>query len=290
MCYLYYCAKNKGRKMFTLNCKGKLLTTENPLIMGIINTTPDSFYEESRKPNVNNALQQAKKMIDDGASILDIGGQSTRPGSTRISAEEEMQRVIPVIEAIHKNFPDTIISIDTYYAAVAESAVNAGASIINDISGGMIDENMLAVSGSLNVPFVCTHIKGTPETMQQNPVYEDVVKEVLQFFIERIDTCLKHHIKDIILDVGFGFGKTKEHNFSLLKNLSVFSILQKPLLIGLSRKGMVYKPLDTTADKALNGTTVLNTLALMSTASVLRVHDVKEATEAVRLFSVYKNS
>jgi dihydropteroate synthase len=273
--------------MFTLNCKGKLLAFETPIIMGIINATPDSFY----KGNINeDMLALAKKMIDDGATILDIGGQSTRPGSERINTDEEIQRVLPVIEAIHKNFPDTIISIDTYNSKVAVAAVDAGASIVNDISAGNMDDAMIATVAQLKLPYVCMHMQGTPESMHNNPEYNDVAKEVLDFFINKIEQCKSTGIVDIIIDPGFGFGKTIEHNFSLLKRLEVLRMLDKPILAGLSRKSSIYKTLGTTAENALNGTTVLNTIALMNGASILRVHDVKEAAEAIKLFTAYKKA
>lgn len=276
--------------MYTLNCKGKLLTIDKPLVMGIINATPDSFYEGHLQKGIDGILSLAENMLHDGADILDIGGQSTRPGSERISAEEELKRVIPVIEAIRQKHSGVIISIDTYHSKVATEAVAAGASIVNDISGGTMDEKMINTVALLKVPYICMHIKGTPESMQQNAQYENVVKEVLDFFIAKIDECKKAGINDIIIDPGFGFGKAITHNFQLLKNLSVFKILDKPLLAGLSRKSTVYKTLGIAAGEALNGTTVMNTMALMNGASIVRVHDVKEAKEAVALFDVYRKS
>ena len=277
--------------MFTLNCKGKLISTEIPLIMGIINATPDSFYEGDLAKGMNGILALAEKMIKDGATILDIGGQSTRPNSTRINIEEEIERVIPVIEMIHTRFPETIISIDTYQSNVAIAAVQAGASMVNDISGGQMDAEMIAtVAGMRNVPYICMHTKGTPETMQAQAVYEDVTKEVLEYFISKIDECKKAGIKDVVVDPGFGFAKNSAHNFTLLKNLSVLNMLDKPILVGISRKSTIYKTLNVTAVEALNGTTVLNTLALNNGANILRVHDVKEAMEAVTLMQCYKNT
>ena len=273
--------------MFTLNCKGKLLVLDSPVVMGIINATPDSFY----KGNINDdILQLAAKMIADGAAIIDIGGQSTRPGSQRITAEEEIARVVPVIATIHAHFPATIISVDTYSSKVAAAAVKAGASIVNDISAGNMDTAMLAAVAALQVPYICMHMRGTPESMQQEPQYDDVAQEVLDFFIEKINECKKAGIVDIIIDPGFGFGKTIAHNFSLLKKMEVFKILNLPVLAGLSRKSTVYKTLHTTADNALNGTTVLNTMSLLNGAIILRVHDVKEAMEAVTLFNAYKKA
>ena len=274
--------------MFTLNCNGRLLVINKPIVMGILNITPDSFYKASRLQQQEDVLKLAEKMLNDGATILDVGGQSTRPGSTRLSANEEAERVLPIIEMLHKNFSEAFISIDTYHASVAEQAVAAGANIVNDISGGTIDENMLQTVGKLNVPYVCMHIKGTPEIMQQNPTYENVTREVLDFFIQQTEQCRLNNIKDVIVDVGFGFGKTHAHNFQLLKELPVFKMLDKPLMVGLSRKGTIYKTLSITADEALNGTTVLNTIALLNGANILRVHDVKEAVQAIELVEAYQ--
>lgn len=271
----------------TVNCNGKLLALDKPVVMGIINVTPDSFYSGSRSAGVQQALEQAGKMVAEGAAILDIGGQSTRPGSETIGAEEETGRVVPVIQAIKEAFPCTFISIDTYYAAVAQAAVQAGAEMVNDISGGTIDNDMLATVARLKVPYICMHIKGTPATMQQHAVYNNITKEVLEYFIERIAACRKAGITDIIADPGFGFAKTPTHNFTLLRNLDVFKILGVPVLAGISRKSTIYKTLGITADEALNGTTVLNTIALLNGAHILRVHDVKEAVEAVKLVNAY---
>ncbi|MBV9963579.1 MAG: dihydropteroate synthase [Parafilimonas sp.] len=275
--------------MFTLNCNGRLLVINKPVVMGILNITPDSFYAVSRLQRENEILQIAEKMLNDGATILDVGGQSTRPRSTRISANDEGERVLTVIEILHKNFSGAFISVDTYYATVAEKAVAAGAVIVNDISGGILDKNMLATVGKLNVPYICMHMQGTPESMQQNPTYKNVTREVLDFFIQQTEQCRLHNIKDVIVDVGFGFGKTHAHNFQLLKDLSVFKMLDKPILAGLSRKGTIYKTLNITADDALNGTTVLNTIALLNGANILRVHDVKEAAQAIELIEAYKS-
>jgi dihydropteroate synthase len=274
--------------MYTLNCKGRLLVIEKPLVMGIINTTPDSFYEGSRFMGETGVLKQAEQMLKAGAAILDIGGQSTRPNSTLVSAEEELQRVVGAIESLHYNFPEAIISIDTYYARVAAEAVAAGASMVNDISAGTIDPLMLSTTGSLQVPYVCTHMKGTPATMQQHATYDNVTREVLDFFIQKIAECHTAGITDIIIDPGFGFAKTQAHNFTLLKQLAALKMLDKPILIGLSRKSTIYKTLGITAAEALNGTTVLNTVALLNGANLLRVHDVKEAREAIELMSCLK--
>lgn len=276
--------------MYSINCKGKLLDLSEPLVMGIINATPDSFYEGHLNSGMNGMMSLAQQMISEGADILDVGGLSTRPGSKSISADEEMDRVLPVIKNIHAAHPHCIISIDTYYSSVAAAAVHAGASIVNDISAGNLDGDMLSTVAELRVPYICMHMKGTPESMQQEPVYGNVAEEVLDFFIAKIDACKKAGINDIIIDPGFGFGKTIEHNFQLLKKLGVFSITGKPILAGLSRKSSVYKTLGVTAADALNGTTVLNTMALLNGAAILRVHDVKEAKEAVKLFNAYKKA
>ena len=272
--------------MFTLNSKGKLLALNKPLVMGIINITPDSFYEGSRFVGKDEILKQTEKMIRDGADILDVGGQSTRPGSEQILADEELKRVIGNMEAIHKNFPEVLISIDTYYSRVAYEAVNAGAGMVNDISAGNMDQGMLTTVAGLKVPYVAMHMKGTPQTMQKDPTYENVALDVLDYFITKKDECKKAGINDMIIDPGFGFGKTIAHNFELLKNLPVFKMLDAPILIGLSRKSTVSKTLGITAEEALNGTTVLNTIAIMNGANILRVHDVKEAKEAVMLWSM----
>ena len=269
--------------MFTLNCKGRLLVVDKPLVMGIINVTPDSFYELSRKQSIDGLLQQAELMINDGAAILDIGGQSTRPGSEPVNEDEELKRVIPAIEAISGGFRDVIISVDTYYAGVANKAVEAGASIINDISAGSMDAEMIATAANLKVPYVLMHMQGTPGDMQHAPYYENVTREVLDFFIAKTDELRKAGVNDIIIDPGFGFGKTIVHNFELLRNLGFFKMLNCPLLVGISRKSTICKTLNITPDQALNGTTVLNTVSLMNGASILRVHDVKEAVQAVKL-------
>lgn len=269
--------------MFTLNCRGRLLTIERPLVMGIINATPDSFYSGSRLQNVDAALVTAEKMLNDGASILDIGGQSTRPGAAALAQEEEMERVLPVVSAISQRFPETFISIDTYHARTAREAVLAGACIVNDISGGSFDAAMMENVASLHVPYICMHLKGTPQTMHQDPQYDDVCREVLDHFIQKIEECKTAGIWDVIVDPGFGFSKNSDHNFQLLKRLEIFSILQKPVLLGISRKSTISKTLGVSAAEALNGTTVLNTAGLLKGASILRVHDVKEAVEAVKL-------
>ena len=274
--------------MFTLNCRGRLLVIDQPIVMGILNTTPDSFYPGSRVQAEAALLKKAEEMIADGVSILDIGGQSTRPGSERVSPEEERQRVIPAIEKIHRLFPDTIISVDTFYADVAQEAVYAGAAIVNDVSAGTIDHQLLPTVAKLKVSYVLMHMKGDPQTMQQNPQYGNVTLDVFDTLSFKLKELQQQGINDILIDPGFGFGKTYRHNFQLLRELSFFQQLQKPVVVGLSRKGTVYKTLNTTADKALNGTTVVHTMALLNGASVLRVHDVKEAREAIQLYLAYQ--
>jgi dihydropteroate synthase len=274
--------------MFTLNCKGRLLEIKQPVVMGILNVTPDSFYSGSRNTSIDMALSTVRKIVNEGAQIIDIGGQSTRPDSNLLSAEEETARILPVIKAVRAEFPDCFISIDTFYASVAENAVNAGADMINDISGGNMDDKMLKTVAALNVPYVCMHMKGTPQTMKLLAQYVDVVKEVLQYFVQQLQKCKEAGIKDVIIDPGFGFAKTIEQNFTLLKNFEAFSILGKPILLGVSRKSTIYKTLDISAEEALNGTTVLNTAGLLTGANILRVHDVKEAVEAIALTNYLK--
>jgi dihydropteroate synthase len=274
--------------MFTLNCKGRLLVIDEPIVMGIINVTPDSFYSGSRQGSVDDALRQADKMLSEGAAILDIGGQSTRPGSEDIGTDGELQRVIPVIEAIIRRFPECYISIDTYYATVAKQAVDAGACIVNDISSGNLDNKMIETVAALRTPYIAMHMKGTPNNMQRHAEYENLTREVLDYFIKKTEQCRIAGINDVIIDVGFGFAKTIQHNFQLLKDLSIFKILQKPILVGVSRKATIYKTLGITAEEALNGTTVLNTIGLLNGANILRVHDVKEAKESVKLMEAYR--
>jgi len=275
--------------MFTLNCKGRMLMINAPVVMGIINITPDSFYSNSRQFNVHAALLKAEQMMHDGATIIDIGGQSTRPGSEKISVEEELNRVIPVIENIHKELPEAFISIDTYYAAVAQKTIEAGADIVNDISSGDIDEAMIAAVAALKVPYISMHMQGNPQNMQQQTsFYNNVTKDVLDYFITKTEECRLAGINDIIIDPGLGFGKTIEQNFELLKNLSAFKILQKPILLGLSRKSMIYKTLKTTPEESLAGTITLNTIGLINGANIIRVHDVKEAKESIQLFAKYQ--
>ena len=274
--------------MFTLNAKGKLLAVDHPLVMGIINRAPDSFYSGSRYPGDDAFLARAEQMITQGAHWLDIGGQSTRPGAELIGEEEELRRVVGGIELLHRRWPETPLSVDTWYARVAREAVAAGASIVNDISGGRLDSDMLPTVAALRVPYICMHSKGTPATMNREAQYDNVVREVLDFFIRRIEDCRQVGIADVIIDPGLGFAKTHAHNWELLRHLDVFRITGRPLLLGVSRKSTIYKGLGITPEEALNGTTVLHTLGLLGGAAILRVHDPKEAREVITLVDKYK--
>lgn len=271
-----------------INCKGKLIDLDSPKIMGILNVTPDSFFDGGKNNSVENALIQTEKMLAEGADFIDVGGVSTRPGAKEVSVDEELKRVIPVIENILKRFPETLISIDTYQSEVAKKSIESGATIVNDISAGNLDKNMLKTVAELKVPYILMHMQGTPETMQKNPVYENVTLEVNQFFSEKISILKEFGINDIILDPGFGFGKTVEQNYELLKNLSLIGFGEFPLLAGVSRKSMVTRLLNVSPENALNGTTVLNTIALQNGAKILRVHDVKEAKETIRIWEMLK--
>lgn len=276
--------------MYTLNIKGRLFVMERPWVMGILNATPDSFYKHSSDNASGSILERVTKMVSEGADILDVGGQSTRPGSAKIESEEELQRVLPVLEVIKKSYPDVLISIDTYHAEVAKAGVEAGADIVNDISGGSLDENMLVTVGKLNVPFICMHMKGTPQTMTSLSSYENILVEMMQYFNKKIIACKAAGIKDIIIDPGFGFAKNISQNFFLLHELQYFKELDLPVLVGLSRKKTIWQTLEITPNGALNGTTVLNTIALSKGASILRVHDVREAVEAVKLVGMLQQS
>lgn len=276
--------------MFTLNCRGRLLAARGPLVMGIINVTPDSFYEQSRRSDAEGVIALAERMLNEGADIIDIGAQSTRPGASLLSAQEELDRMAGLIEVLTEKFPSAFFSIDTFHAQVAEACVAAGASIVNDISGGEMDSRMLNAVASMHVPYVCMHMRGTPQTMQQHTHYEHVTREVLDYFIRKTEDCRRAGIADVIIDPGFGFSKTIEQNFSLLKDLRALKMTGAPLMAGLSRKSTIYKTLGIPAAEALNGSTVLNTVALMNGADILRVHDVKEAVECVRLVTALRDA
>lgn len=277
------------RKDFTIRCKGKLIDLSRPAVMGIINVTDDSFYADSRTRELHHIIDRAGDMLEEGAIMLDIGAQSTRPGAPEVGAAAELERLLPAIHGILHHFPEAVLSIDTYHAAVAEKCVLAGASIINDVSSGDMDPLMLETVAKLQVPYVAMHMQGTPADMQQHPEYNNVSQEVLDYFIRKVAQCRAAGITDVIIDPGFGFGKTLEHNYQLLKNLDVFEMLEAPILIGVSRKSMIYRLLGNAAAEALNGTTVVNTLALQKGAAILRVHDVKEAMEAARIVSYLKS-
>lgn len=272
----------------TLQSRGRLLDISTPIVMGILNATPDSFYNQGRDSDTDSILRNAERMLNEGAAILDVGGASTKPGSTIIAPDEELKRVIPTIEALHRRFPDAWLSVDTYHSTVATTAVNAGASIINDVSSGSIDCNMIAAVAQLQVPYIAMHMQGTPATMQQNPQYSNVTLDILNYLRQMVDQCEAAGIKDIIIDPGFGFGKTLEHNYELLRNMHTLRILGKPLLAGISRKGMIWKALGTTPEEALNGTTALHMVALQQGANILRAHDVKEAMETITLIGMMK--
>jgi len=256
--------------------------------MGIINVTPDSFFSASRKQAHHEILKTGEKMLAEGATFLDVGGYSSRPGAHDISVEEELERVLVPIQLLKRRFPEAIISIDTYRSEVAEKAVDEGASMINDISGGHLDENMLSTVSKLRVPYIVMHMRGTPQTMKELTDYEDILTEVQKYFSKILKHCNELGLKDVIIDPGFGFAKKAAQSFHLLKHLDYFHWLQRPILVGVSRKSMIYRTLDLTADEALNGTTVLNTLALFKGASILRVHDIKEAVQAVKLLAQLK--
>ncbi|MCT8338542.1 dihydropteroate synthase [Flavobacteriaceae bacterium TK19130] len=258
--------------------------------MGIINVTPDSFYDGGTTENIDTILEQAETMLDEGATFLDIGGYSSRPGADDISISEELERVLPAIEAILKQFPDVFLSVDTFRSEVARQAVEAGVSIVNDISAGKLDENMLKTVGSLQVPYIAMHMKGTPQTMKQQTDYSDLLKEVKFYFSERIAAARDQGINDIILDPGFGFAKTIAQNFQLLNQLELFDLFGVPLLVGISRKSTIYKTLDISAKEALNGSTVLHTIALQKGANILRVHDVREAMECIQLTQAVRHN
>ena len=271
--------------MFTLQSKDRTIVVDKPIVMGILNITPDSFFEESRVVEMDQILRKAEQMLRAGATLLDIGGQSTRPGSQRLSAEEECDRVILPIERLISEFPQAFLSVDTYHAQVAEAAVNAGAHMVNDISAGLLDSNMLATVSKLQVPYVIMHMKGEPETMNQNTNYQNLTKEIIDFLAERKNACQKQGIRQIIIDPGIGFSKTIEQNFELITKLEAFQELEAPLLLGISRKSFIYKTLNTDPAGALNGSTFLHAIGLQKGAKILRVHDVQEAVEAVRLFN-----
>lgn len=275
--------------MITLNLRGRLLELREPQIMGILNVTPDSIFSESRTPDEEHIAQRVKQMMNDGADMIDIGGYSSRPGANDVSTEEEMNRLRRGLRIIRKLYPDVPVSVDTFRADVARMCIEEeGADIINDISGGMMDRQMFRTVAQLHVPYIMMHMQGTPDSMQLAPHYENLRQEVMLYFAERIDRLCQMGAKDIIVDPGFGFGKTMEHNYELMAHLEDFHVFGLPLLVGISRKSMIYKLLGGTPQTSLNGTTVLNTIALTKGAHILRVHDVKEAAEAKRIVGMCK--
>ena len=269
----------------SINCKGELISFEQPKIMGIINITPDSFYEGSRHTQVNEIYKQVDKMLNDGADFIDIGGYSSRPGADNISTQEELDRVVPIIEKVAKSFPQSRISVDTFRSEVAKQALENGAAIVNDISAGHLDDKMMEVVKEYQVPYIMMHMKGTPQTMKSLNQYDDLITDIKYYFSERIEKANQLGINDIIIDPGLGFAKNIDQNFEILNRLRNFDDIDYPLLIGLSRKSMIYKTLKTTPQEALNGTTALNMMALDKGASLLRVHDVKQAVECCQLFN-----
>jgi len=270
----------------TINCKGQLIDLSIPKVMGILNITPDSFYDGGKYKNDKDILYQAEKMLNEGATFIDIGAYSSRPNAEHISEEEELNRIIPIIETLSKTFPNILMSIDTFRSRVAKEGIQSGACMINDISAGKLDQDMIQMVADLHVPYVMMHMRGNPQTMQNFTSYEYLIKDILFYFSECIAIARSGGIVDIIIDPGFGFAKTIVQNFEMLKHLDHFKRLDLPILVGVSRKSMIYKSLDITAIDALNGTTVLNTIALQNGANILRVHDVKEAMECVRLHNL----
>lgn len=274
-----------------INVNGRLLDLSTPVVMGILNVTPDSFYSQSRMQTEAAIAERAKQILDEGATIIDLGAYSSRPNAEHISPEEEMNRLRTALTVINKNHPDAIVSIDTFRASVAEECVTTyGAAIINDIAAGEMDADMFETVARLNVPYIMMHMQGTPQDMQREPHYDNLLKEVFLYFAEKIDKLRSLGLNDLILDPGFGFGKTVEHNYQLMMHMEEFRLFELPLLVGISRKSMITRLLDITPQEALNGTTVLNTISLMKGANILRVHDVKEAVEAVRITTKLMNS
>jgi dihydropteroate synthase len=273
-----------------IQSKGRVLDLSQPVVMGILNATPDSFYNKGQESDVDGLLRIAEKMLKDGATILDIGGASTKPGQELVSPDEELRRVMPVVVAIHCQFPDAWLSADTYNAKVAREAVSAGACIVNDVSGGRFDSEMLPAVADLKVPYIAMHMQGTPQTMQKDPQYSNVVSEVYDYLQAVCAQCDVLGINDVIIDPGFGFGKTVAQNFHLLGSLHTFKTMGKPILAGLSRKSMICKPLRVNPEHALNGTTALNMVALQQGANILRVHDVKEAVQVIKMFQCLDDS
>lgn len=272
----------------TINCKGTLIDLGRPKVMGILNVTPNSFFDGGKYEDETSILQQAEKMLNEGATFIDVGAYSSKPNAAFVSEEEEIQRLVPIVDLLINEFPEIILSIDTFRSNVAEKAIESGAAIINDISAGSLDIEMMKTIAKLQVPYIMMHMKGTPNTMQSLTQYDDILKEMLFYFAQKINQARSLGINDLIVDPGFGFAKTTEQNFEVLQKSELFKTLELPILAGLSRKSMIYKTLDSNAKDALNGTTVLNTLALTKGANILRVHDVKEAMETIALFEAFQ--
>ena len=273
----------------TLNCNGKPFVIDRPLVMGIVNVTPDSFYDGGRYTTESAILKRCEDIVEEGGDIIDIGAVSSRPGASDVGVDEELRRLDHALELVRKHFPEKTISVDTYRADVARAAVeNYGVDIINDVSAGTIDERMFETVATLNVPYILSHIKGTPATMQNAPFYENIMENLIQYFLEHLHQLRSLGVKDIIIDPGFGFGKTLEHNYEILRKLSDIKIFDLPVLVGVSRKRMIYSLLETDADNALNGTTVANALSLIGGADILRVHDVKEAVECIKIVQTWR--
>lgn len=275
----------------SINLGGKLIDFSEPVVMGIINVTPDSFYNGGKLTDKKVLLKTVEQMIKDGAAFIDVGGISTKPGAAMVSTKIELERLLPAIHAIRKSFPEIPLSIDTFRSWVAVRVIDEiGPIVVNDVSGGTLDSKMFETIGKMNVPYILTHIQGTPQNMQENPYYEDVIKDISTWLSERVKRLTKFGVKDVIIDPGFGFGKTIQHNYDLLNRLDSFKVFQLPVMVGLSRKSMIHKWLGIKPDEALNGTTVLNTMALLGGADILRVHDVKAATEAIELLKALKST
>jgi len=272
------------------NSNSSIFSTKNAIVMGILNLTTDSFFDGGKYINEQQIISKCKSMLDEGATIIDIGAQSSRPGATQISVKDELKKLLPIIKLLKNNFPSIIISIDTFWAKTAHETIEAGADIINDISAGEMDKNMFKVIAKHNAPYIIMHMQGTPQNMQKNPTYNNIVNEVVDYFDNKIKELKTLNISTIIIDPGFGFGKTLEHNYQLLNNLDAFKKFNLPLLVGASRKSMIYNLLDTNSEKALNGTSVINTIALQNGANILRVHDVKEAKECIKITTFAKNN
>lgn len=273
----------------TINCKGKLIDLSKPKVMGILNITPNSFYDGGKYKEEIQIMSQVEKMLNEGATFIDVGAYSSKPNAEFVSEEEELCRLLPIIALLVNQFPDILLSVDTFRSQVAQKSVEAGVALVNDISAGKLDEEMIETVAKLQVPYIMMHMRGNPKTMQSLTNYEDIVKEMILYFSERIQLARSFGMNDIIIDPGFGFAKTLEQNYEVLQKLELFSTVELPLLAGVSRKSMIYRALESSPEEALNGTTVLNTIALQKGAKILRVHDVKEAVECVKLFNKLNN-